>query len=428
MKIRTESLRRKVGLALSTIGLGIALFVAPVAPASAAGILPTATTVQASASPVLVGSPVTLTAQVSVLGLGGLLVTPTGNVSFSAANGGPPIALGSAPLSPTCLVLSPCLATLTTSALTVGTSTITAAYAGDLLGAASAGTTAVVVNASVPCAPSATPVSQVGSVELTWSSGCDGGSPITSHRLYRSDTVGGTYNLIATDLPTGRYQDTTGIVGTTYYYKATTVNAVGESPQSSAVSVASTSFGGPGTFSTTACTGMACTAPVVQGIGTSGYATSIEATTTTSAGPHTLTTAIGGPGLSSGCAIMPVGLPATFNDTSTDAHKTITWTARGTDADANYQPVTDGYEGCLGLGTPWYAGSLANPAVWVPADGLYVAEPPLCVNNGAFALGGGLYSQPCTNLTSLLVGPVANHYYEIEYQLPPGDGRLGGGS
>ncbi len=124
----------------------------------------------------------------------------------------------------------------------------------------------------------------------------------------------------------------------------------------------------------------------------------------------------------------PVGLPATFNDTSTDAHKTITWTARGTDADANYQPITDGYEGCLGLGTQWYAGSLSNPAVWVPADGLYVAEPPLCVNNGAFFLGGGLFSQPCTNVTYGLAGPIANHYYEIEYQLPPGDGRLSGGS
>ncbi len=427
MKNHRGGLRRKAAVALSTIGLGVGLLVAPV-PAQAAGILPTSTTVQASASPVLVGTPVTLTAKVSVLGLGGLLVTPTGSVTFSATNGGPPVTLGSAGLSPCLVLLAPCTATLTTSALAVGPNTITASYAGDLLAAGSSRTTTVVVSSAVPCAPSPSAVSQVGSVELTWSSACTGGSPITSYRLYRSTTVGGSYSLIATDLPTGRYQDTTGVVGTTYYYKATAVNAVGESPQSSAIGVASSSYGGPGTFSTTACTGAACTAPVSQGVGTSGYVTSIEASTTTSAGPHTLTTAIGGPGLSSGCAIMPVGLPATFNDTSTDAHKTITWTARGTDADANYQPVTDGYEGCLGLGTPWYAGSLANPAVWVPADGLYVAEPPMCVNNGAFALGGGLYSQPCTNITSGLVGPIANHYYEIEYQLPPGDGRLGGGS
>ena len=48
--------------------------------------------------------------------------------------------------------------------------------------------------------------------------------------------------------------------------------------------------------------------------------------------------------------------------------------------------------------------------------------------SGAFFIGGGLFSQPCTNVTSGLVGPIANHYYEIEYQLPPGDGRLSGGS
>ncbi len=78
MKNPIGGLRRKAVVALSTIGLGVGLLVAPVAPAQSAGILPTTTTVQASASPVLVGTPVTLKAKVSVLGLGGLLVTPTG--------------------------------------------------------------------------------------------------------------------------------------------------------------------------------------------------------------------------------------------------------------------------------------------------------------------------------------------------------------
>ena len=254
MKNPIGGLRRKSVAALSTICLGVGLLVAPVAPAQAAGILPTTTKVQASASPVLVGTPVTLTASVSVLGLGGLLVTPTGRVTFTAANGGPPVTLGSAALSPCLVLFAPCTATLTTSALTVGTNTITASYAGDLLAAASSRTTTVVVNTAVPCAPNTpTAESQVGSVELTWSSPCDGGSPILTYRLYRSDTAGGTYTQIATDLPTGHYQDTTGVVGTAYFYKATAVNANGESPQSGSVGVASTSFGGPGTFSTTPC-------------------------------------------------------------------------------------------------------------------------------------------------------------------------------
>ena len=102
-----------------------------------------------------------------------------------------------------------------------------------------------------------------------------------------------------------------------------------------------------------------------------------------------------------GCVIPGAGLGATFNDTANDARKIVTWTTRGTEADAtfSYYNPTTGYEGCLGLGTPWYSGSLANPAVWVPADGLYEAAPPLCVNNGAFFISPGVFSQPCTDVT-----------------------------
>ncbi len=429
MKNHIGGLRRKAFVALSTIGLGVGLLVAPVAPAQSAGILPTSTTVQASPSPVLVGSPVTLKATVSVLGLGGLLVTPTGQVTFSAVNNGPPVTLGSAGLSACLALVTPCTATLTTSALAVGTNTITATYAGDLLAAGSSRTTSVQVDSAVPCAPSMTSESQVGSVELTWSSGCDGGSPILTYRLYRSDTANGAYALIATDLPTGRYQDTTGIVGTTYYYRSTAVNAVGESPQSSSVDVASTSFGGPGTFSTTSCGPAACATPTSSGVNVSGSITDVSMTTGTSAGPHTATVAIGGPPLS-GCVIPGGGLGATFNDTSTDARKLVVWRARGAEADAvfNHYNPTNGSEGCLGLGTPWTNGNTLIPAAWNAADGLYEAAPPLCVNNGAFFISPGVYSQPCTDVFYSQAGPQANHFYQITYNLPPGDGRLGGGS
>lgn len=430
MKLRTRVLP-----VLAALGLLTGLAVLTQAPAQAAGPLPTSTRLQASAATVTAGTPVTLVAKVSVLNLGGLIITPTGSVTFTASRGGPPTALGTATLSSglSCL-LTTCTATLSTAALPVGTNTITASYAGDLLSAASGGSTTVRVDPvpdTAPSAPTLTATAQVGSIKLDWASASNGGQPVTGYAIARGTSVGGPFSTLATGLPTGDYQDTTVVVGTTYYYRATTTNAVGTSAPSNVASSAATSFGGPATFSTTACpAGSTCASPTST-VTSGPTTTTIAVSTTSSTGPHTVTAALGGPNLSSCSLPAGAGPGATFNDTSADARKTVVWRTTGqaaADAVYNFYNPTTGYEGCLGLDHPWYAGSLGNPAVWVPADGLYEAAPPLCVNNGAFYSGTpGIYSQPCTDTIYAHNGNAAD-YYQISYNLPPGDGRISGGS
>jgi hypothetical protein len=113
------------------------------APAVAAGLLPSTTTVTATPASSRVGAPVTLKATVSVLGLPGLGVTPTGSVAFTATNGTATAALGSAPVGP-CL-LTACTATLTTTSLPVGTTSVRGSYGGDALVTTSSGTAPVTV-------------------------------------------------------------------------------------------------------------------------------------------------------------------------------------------------------------------------------------------------------------------------------------------
>jgi hypothetical protein len=124
----------------------VAALVAPTitaAPATAAGPLPSTTTVTAKPASSTVGTQVTLSATVSVLGLPGLGVTPTGSVAFTATNGIATAALGSALLGP-CL-LTACTATLTTTSLPVGTRSVRGTYGGDVLLGTSSGTAPVTV-------------------------------------------------------------------------------------------------------------------------------------------------------------------------------------------------------------------------------------------------------------------------------------------
>ncbi len=103
------------------------------------------------------------------------------------------------------------------------------------------------------------------------------------------------------------------------------------------------------------------------------------------------------------------GLGATFNDTSTDARKLVAGALvapRPMTVYNAYNP-TNGSEGCLGLGTPWINGNTLIPAAWNAVDGLYEAAPPLCVNNGAFFISPGVYSQPCTDVFYSQAGPQA---------------------
>ncbi len=89
--------------------------------------------------------------------------------------------------------------------------------------------------ASAPSAPlslGATPGDH--QVVLNWSApGSNGGSPLTTYTVYRSLTSGGATTTLSTApyLSTS-FTDTTAANGTTYYYKVTASNAVGESSPS----------------------------------------------------------------------------------------------------------------------------------------------------------------------------------------------------
>ncbi|MFQ5980804.1 MAG: SBBP repeat-containing protein [Candidatus Heimdallarchaeota archaeon] len=73
--------------------------------------------------------------------------------------------------------------------------------------------------------------------ELTWAPpSTDGGSPITSYRVYRG-TSSGFYTLIGVVTASSNFNDTTVVGGTTYYYVVTAVNVIGESTFSNEVSV-----------------------------------------------------------------------------------------------------------------------------------------------------------------------------------------------
>jgi fibronectin type 3 domain-containing protein len=280
---------------------------------------------------------------------------------------------------------------------------------------------------SVPCAPSLTASSQVGSTKMHWTTSCTGGRAITGYNLYRADASAGPYTQIASALPTGDYQDTTAIVGKTYYYQATATNVVGESPRSNTASTSATPYSGASSFTSNSCAaGSSCSTTTVTGNDPqTGNNTDGSMTVTSSTGTHTESLAIGGP-IFTGCTSSPstVGLMLNFNDTSSDGRKTVNYVLHGSDASTWFNtPISGAGNLCLGLGTLWYSGSPSNPATWVPSDGLYEARMPLCVNNGAFSLGGGLYSQPCYQESynpSTLVDT-------LSIQLPPGDGKIGGG-
>lgn len=393
------------------------------APAQAA-VLPTTTTLAVSDSDIIEGDSVTLTASVSISEGGGLLVTPSGDVTFTADTATGSTQLGSASVVPGCSPGgSPCQAELTTTALPIGDVLVTARYAGDAVTQPSSGTAQVSVTAT---APTLTATDQIGSISLHWTGSA--GGEIDSYSLYRSASSGGTFSRIASDLPTGDYQDTTVPVGTTFYYKATTVDSAGnESAFSNEASGQALPFGDGSTFSTTQCPAdQTCTSPTVSGSSPDGSTTSLGATTTKSASPHTLTTAVGGPNLVGCVDDTPRWLSTTFNDTSSDAHKTIEIFLDG--PAAAYMRLHSGYLdheiGCIGLGQPWITAPNREPAKWSPADGLYVGTAFHCRDMADFKVGKieGVqrYSQPC--LTAGRYGA----RFGMVYQLPPGDGRISG--
>lgn len=86
------------------------------------------------------------------------------------------------------------------------------------------------VEPALPGAPAVTATSDENGVTLTWPTPDDGGSPITEYRIYRGTASGNETFLASTTTTKGTYVDNTAAPGTTYYYRVTAVNAIGEGP------------------------------------------------------------------------------------------------------------------------------------------------------------------------------------------------------
>jgi fibronectin type 3 domain-containing protein len=101
--------------------------------------------------------------------------------------------------------------------------------------------------ATAPSAPtSVSGSSPPGHNYITWNPPpSDGGSPVTSYRVYRGTTSGGTKSQVASVTATA-FDDLYGLTaGTTYYYTVTAVNRIGEGRPSSEIPV-TTTLGVPG--------------------------------------------------------------------------------------------------------------------------------------------------------------------------------------
>ena len=156
--IRKRALRRPAAAAaLAAAAMVVALTPSP---SSAAGVLPSSTTLAVSPKSSVVGTTVTLTATVKVLNSNGLGVTPTGSVTFTSTNGSQTVTLGSAPIG-SCL-LTTCTATLKSNAVPIGTTSATATYPGDSLVGPSQGSTALTVTAPTTTSSSSTVICYAG--------------------------------------------------------------------------------------------------------------------------------------------------------------------------------------------------------------------------------------------------------------------------
>jgi hypothetical protein len=97
----------------------------------------------------------------------------------------------------------------------------------------------------VPGAPTALAATASDAlVQLSWTApASDGGSPITGYRVYRGTSAGGESFLQGVGPGATSFPDTTVVNGTTYYYKVSAENVVGEGPLSNEASA--TPQGGP---------------------------------------------------------------------------------------------------------------------------------------------------------------------------------------
>ncbi|MFW9916478.1 MAG: SBBP repeat-containing protein [Candidatus Thorarchaeota archaeon] len=107
--------------------------------------------------------------------------------------------------------------------------------------------TVILTLPSTPTTPAATP--GIGStVVLTWGIPSNPGStPITAYRVYRSNTSG-VYDVFLNETATTTFNDSTVVLGITYYYVVTAVNSIGESLVSTEANITLTAPSAPQTL------------------------------------------------------------------------------------------------------------------------------------------------------------------------------------
>jgi hypothetical protein len=85
------------------------------------------------------------------------------------------------------------------------------------------------VPVSIPAAPAVEAAQSGGIVHLTWSTPDDHGTPILGYHIYRGVAGGVFEQILGVDASTHSYDDTPP-AGTTWSYRVTAMNAMGESP------------------------------------------------------------------------------------------------------------------------------------------------------------------------------------------------------
>jgi subtilisin family serine protease/fibronectin type 3 domain-containing protein len=150
-----------------------------------------------------------------------------------ASNGGSPISGYTVTASPGGATCSTSSLGCTVTGLTNGTTYSFTVTATNGVGTGPASASASATPATVPGAPTlAVPTAGNASVGLSWTPpASNGGSAITGYKLYRGTTPGGEALLVTLGNLTS-YADTAVTNGTTYYYKVSAINGVGEGAQS----------------------------------------------------------------------------------------------------------------------------------------------------------------------------------------------------
>jgi hypothetical protein len=145
---RSGAMRRRA-TRVFTAAVVVAGAVAVAAPAltttsaGASGLLPSNTDVSITPASSNVGNAVTVKATVTVLGLPGLGLTPSGTVTFSYSDGVSNSVIGTGTIKG-CLLVT-CSTSITTSSLPAGIGVVSASFPGDLLAAGSQGSGAVTI-------------------------------------------------------------------------------------------------------------------------------------------------------------------------------------------------------------------------------------------------------------------------------------------